>query len=354
MKMLGSVLMVGLLVCETVASAQGKKEPPRRSFSLPEDSSAQSSEAALPKIDLPEFMITGNETIDLHDFSKSSVDDQWSDEGAGREAGPGVREASGTRLGGVQKEQVSLLSLNRGFSAKVQAGYGSYVTPYLDGWFGNSFSGSDFLLKAGYKSSEGHVPNADYGSGHASLAGGTHMGGDLGFLSGSDVRAQFGLQGKSYRLYGSALPSQQRTLTSFGVNLSIGSSYNEMPYSSKFSLQSTTMEDALRTTETALGIELGLTNDVGDVSLKGEVALWRSFYSAASAAEDPFYTRFGVNAQYQLAEVIDIRGGLVFHLVRGSDTKTLGRLYPRLAVSWFADEWITLFARFEPGIQRSS
>ena len=47
-------------------SAQEKKEPAQHDAAVPEQ-----AEAPLPKIDLPEFLITGQETIDLPVSSKS-------------------------------------------------------------------------------------------------------------------------------------------------------------------------------------------------------------------------------------------------------------------------------------------
>ena len=44
----------------TVLPAQEKKEPAERGTAVPER-----TDAPLPKIDLPEFLITGHETIDL-------------------------------------------------------------------------------------------------------------------------------------------------------------------------------------------------------------------------------------------------------------------------------------------------
>jgi hypothetical protein len=127
-----------------------------------------------------------------------------------------------------------------------------------------------------------------------------------------------------------------------------------LPYAAKFAVQSSTLKDASATTETSLGIELNTTKDIGEFELRGDLSLWRSFYSAPSANVDPYFTKFGASARYRLANSLDVRGGLTFFLFRGSDTKTLGRLYPRFGVSWYADERLTLYAKFEPIVQRVS
>lgn len=351
-----SILCWGLLGVDVLyLYGQDKKEPPRRRFAMPIDSTSQKGDASLPKIDLPEFLITGNEAIDLPDVAKTSAEGQWVDDSSLRDTNPGIREASSVQLGGVQKDQIGFSSLGNGYSGKAQVGYGSYNTPYLDGWFGNSSSSTDFLLKAGYKSSGGHVANADYRTGYASLAGGTHLGGDLGLFSGNRVQAHIGMRGNSYNLYGSNNPALQRTVTSFDGGLDMSSTHIEiLPYAAKFAVQSSTLKDASATTETSLGIELNTTKDIGEFELRGDLCLWRSFYSAPSANVDPYFTKFGASARYRLANSLDVRGGLTFFLFRGSDTKTLGRLYPRFGVSWYADERLTLYAKFEPIVQRVS
>ncbi|MBM2840375.1 MAG: hypothetical protein HW412_903 [Bacteroidetes bacterium] len=333
---------------------QGKKEPPHRQSAMPTDSSSHKSDASLPKIDLPEFLITGNESIDLPDVGKTSAEGQWVDDSSLRKPNPGAREAS-VQLGGVQKEQIGFPSLINGYRGKALVGYGSYNTPYFDGWFGNSSSSVDFLLKAGYRSSGGHVANADYRNGHASLAGGMHLGEDPGMFSGNRLQAHMGMRGNSYSLYGSANPALRRSLTSVDGGVAMSSTNVEMlPYSARFAVQSSTLEDASKTGETSLGFEINTAKDLGDVELKGDLALWRSFYSAPSSSVDPYFTQLGASAGYRLANSLDVRGGLALFLFRGSDTKTLGRLYPRLGVSWYADERLTVYAKFEPVVKRMS
>ena len=60
--------LVAVLLCSLAGSlpAQEKKEPAQRDAAVPSQ-----AETPLPKIDLPEFLITGQETIDLPVSSKS-------------------------------------------------------------------------------------------------------------------------------------------------------------------------------------------------------------------------------------------------------------------------------------------
>ena len=65
-----SLLMMMPFLLFASLSAQEKKEPAQRDAAVPEQ-----TEAPLPKIDLPEFLITGQETIDLPVSSKSIIEE---------------------------------------------------------------------------------------------------------------------------------------------------------------------------------------------------------------------------------------------------------------------------------------
>jgi len=333
--------------------AQEKPEPPRRHTTLPVDSLASKGE--LPKIDLPEFVITGNEAIQLPQFDKTALDEQMVFDASSRNAGPGLRESTRIQLEGSGKEQGGFVHIGDGVSGRVLAGYGSYATPYFDGWFGRTSGSSDFLLKAGYKSSGGHTSNADFRSGHSSLSGGFYLPDDAGIVAGSRVHGSVGLQGDGYRLYGSSSPLRERTVTRFMADASINSNTEDLfTFTSGIYLRTATVKDTLRTAETSVGFEFAAERNLAEFELKGELGLWRNFYSAPPAAWDPFFTQTGLSARYQIADQLDILGGLRFYLVRGSDTKSVGRVYPRLGISWYATHWLTVFAKFEPYVQRNT
>lgn len=354
----GESLMLCVILCATsitMVSGQEKKEPPPRRVVLPADSVSPAMNTKLPKIELPEFVITGKEAIDLPEVSKTPVDDQVVNTPLRVAATPGKREPGFTDFGGIQKSQAGFSDLGNGYNGKAEVGYGTYATPYFDAWFGNSYPSADFLLKAGYRSSGGHVSNADFRVGYASLAGGTHLSGDAGDFSGNRVQGRIAMRGNSYHLYGSTTPALQRTVTDFDAGLSMSSSSGAMiPYTAKLALESGSLKDVSKTMETSLGGELDATHEIDDVELRGSAALWKSFYSAQSATAGPFYTQFAGTASYRLGTSVSIRGGLSFYLYRGSDTRTSGRLYPQLGISWYAAERLTVYAKFDPSIQRTS
>ncbi|MDH3251731.1 MAG: hypothetical protein OEM41_03005, partial [Ignavibacteria bacterium] len=120
------------LLCWGVAvSAQEKKEPSRRhspAVTEPSDSTSR----PLPKIDLPEFVITGNEVIDFKEFSKTGVDQSLSLKDESPQAGLN-REPVTADLGGSWKEKAAFSAPAGGLNGRFSAGYGSFGTPSFDG-----------------------------------------------------------------------------------------------------------------------------------------------------------------------------------------------------------------------------
>ena len=62
------VMLSAVVRFSFTAFAQSKPEPPKRTVMLPSDSAKQDEN--LPKIDLPEFQITGKETPELIESAK--------------------------------------------------------------------------------------------------------------------------------------------------------------------------------------------------------------------------------------------------------------------------------------------
>ncbi len=334
--------------------AQDKPIPPRRDVNVAADSVRKEIEPSLPKIDLPEFVITGTETINLPEFAKRRIDDsRIFDPSSDR--GPGQRESLRVIVGSANKEHVALSNLGEGFSGKVIGAYGSYSTPSFDGWFGRTSGSSDFLLKSGYESSTGHVSNSDYRKGHASLAGGVYLSDGAGVFAGSRIRGSLGFKGNAYRLYGSSVPNRQRTVNRFLADVVMNSDMSNLfTYNSGLYIGRTIVEDSNQTSETEVGLEFAGNTDFEGFGLRGDAAYWRNFYSAPSVNGDPYFLQLGLSARYQILDKVDIVGGGVFYLVRGSDIGSVGRVYPTLSVSWYAEDWLIVFARYEPYVQRNN
>lgn len=333
--------------------AQDKPEPPRRQGGVSADSVIRPDQR-LPQIDLPEFLITGKERIDLPEFSKTTLDEDRIFDASSRKPGPGQRESTDISLGGSIKEQIGFGGSSGGFNGKVTAGYGTFQTPFFDGWFGRSFGTSDFLLKAGYKASDGHVSNADFRRGYSGLSGGFYLSDDASMFPGARLQGNVGFQGDGFNLYGSRVPDRRRTVNRFLTDVSLMSAPAEpFSYTSGVHIRSTSLQDSASAREVLLGFEFTGTGDVGPLEVKGDAGLWTSFLTSPSKLHNPYYTQFGAGARYTLDNTLDFTGGATLFMYRGSDLDARARFYPRIGITWYTSQWIQLFARFEPMVQRS-
>jgi len=346
-------LLVPAAVMAQGVVAQDKPEPPRRQGVVSADSVVRPDQK-LPQIDLPEFLITGKERIDLPEFSKTTLDEDRIFDASSRKPGPGQRESTDISLGGSVKEQIGFGGASEGFNGKVTAGYGTYQSPFFDGWFGKSFGTSDFLLKAGYKASDGHVSNADFRRAYSGLSGGFHLPDDASMFPGARLQGSVGFHGDGFNLYGSRVPARRRTVNRFLTDVSLMSAPAEpFSYTSGFHVRSTSLQDSSSAREVLLGFEFTGNGEVGPLEVKGDAGLWTSFYTATSKEHNPYYTQLGAGARYTLDNTFDFTGGVTLFMYRGSDLDARARLYPRIGITWYTNQWMQLFARYEPMVQRS-
>ncbi len=333
--------------------AQEKPEPPKRAGALPVDSSLQREEAKLPQIDLPEFMITGNDVVSAPDGGKHAYDGQ-----SGFIPEPGAvatsRDVLTPELGYGTKDKVGFTSPVEGFNGKVTAGYASYVTPFFDAWFGKDFGAADFLLKAGYKSSAGFSRMTDFRTGYGVISGGTYLSKNTGLFTGARIQGGLKFSGDTYFPYGSITPNLQRSVNRFSSSVSLNSDIQDLfSYASTFHLRSTSLVDQVRTREIQLGLDVSASKDIEGIDVKGDMAWWTSFYDSPSKLNNPFFMQAGVSGRYHVHEDVDLTGGLAMYVMRGSDLNTKAKLYPKLGVSWYVEKQLTLFARFDPFVQRA-
>ncbi|MCK9408430.1 MAG: hypothetical protein M0R68_04770, partial [Bacteroidetes bacterium] len=158
-----------LIVIVTVLSAQEpeKKEAAKKEVDL-QNVQTPKANAPLPKIDLPEFVITGNEKIDLNIETKNE-DDQ---DRIFSPAIPALSERSMNVGEALTPKQVKTFTKTpSAMNGKVFAGFGFYGTPQFNGWFGQYDPASSFVLNGYYSESNGHLPDAGFWKGGFGLRG---------------------------------------------------------------------------------------------------------------------------------------------------------------------------------------
>jgi hypothetical protein len=348
-----SVPAVIAIVClGTVADGQGKKEPTRRQIPIVSEPS-DSSSLALPKIDLPEFIITGNEVVDFKEFSKAGVDLTLSPEAEASRGGL-TRDPANTELGATWKERAAFLPPAAGLNGRFSACYGSFNTPSFEGWFGTHSPRANVLLRAGFVSSDGYVPNADYRRGFSMIHGGWQIPETFPLMPGVVMDGNLGITGRSYRFYGSKTPLRERTVGTFDLGLGLASSiFDGFNQSSAVALQATSVDDSADAKERELSADFHVRGSVEEIDVRGSFGIAWNFYSAPSARNDPYVVQGQFSGRHQIAGGVELSGGVSLYAFRGSDTRTAARIYPSLGISWYAASAVRLFASLEPTIEHA-
>lgn len=347
------LIAVFSMVGVQVIIAQEKPEPPRREPTLPADT--VDTVQKLPQIDLPEFLITGNEAISLPEFTKGALDEERGHDASLRTSGMGKREPPRVELGNIGKAGSSFARHAEGYNGRVIAGYGSYISPFVDAWFGQSYHQSDFLLRAGFRSTDGHVLQADARRGYLSASGGAFLSDGFGGLSGARLKGSVGYHGEGYRFYGSTTPALKRSVGKFMMDIGVNSSIaDDITYSVGFSARSAVVKDEVRASETSIGVEGFATSRRDAFELRGDLAITHVFHEAPSATRDPYFGQLGLTARTDIVGDVDINGGVTLYVARGSNTRSIGRAYPRFGATWHATPSASLFARYDPHVQRNT
>lgn len=374
--------MIVLIMClaESVghALAQTKPEPkpePKHGNAVPslpdsvlrpaktpgEDTTGAEARVRYPQFDVPEYTITGEDSRRLNQAQRPAFVAEGENADA-RSAGIGRRDrmvmAGDPKNPGYAGETAP-------FSAGLRIGYGSFRTPFFDGWIGQGFSSADVMLSAGYRSGAGHVPYANYQHAYNTLSGGVAMG-------GMRVAGSFGMDGSGYRPYGSTRPEQWRMVTSISADAELRSlRFGNVRVTPGIHIRGTSLEDLVKSQETQLGFDFGVHADMGRISILGDASFWSSAYTptmppygsydSSSSANitpiavySPYLITVGGKVRAALTDGIDVEGGVTVGSERGTDGSSEGWLDPHLGVFWRPALGVTTYFRFDPSVQRAS
>jgi hypothetical protein len=346
----GLILLCALAWC-LGAFAQTKPEPPRRPTPVPADRKDTVAEKSrpLPQIELPEYDITGTLVPGVAGSNKEGAggegaldplgvknlrgrEPQWLDEGMWKlGAGPSV--GAGVRAG------------------RVSAGVGSFKTPVLDLWVNPGIEDLDLGLRAGYRSSTGHVENAGYRRGFASLALGRALGDSSGLISRSSLRASITYAGHSYTPYGALVPVEERTLDRFSSSLMLSDvRVGETLLEGGVFVTGSSLADRATTRLTRFGARLRGARSVRALSVEWGGELVLSQMTGPASDQNPLFIRTSLVLQGQVHPDVILRGGVAGYIARGSSGSSLGYLYPLASVSWYPADPLELFIRYEPSV----
>ena len=347
-------------VCEnfSVVFSQEKKEPAKRETIVPQ----KKEEAPLPKIDLPEFLITGHENLETPATAKQEYDEDniFS-----------IGERGGeqrTRLDRGEQE----MKLSKKFSKEKNildgqciARFGNYSTPSLEGWIGKTFDNGSIAGEAHYSSSDGHVTNAEWSRGSARVAGNYFLPSTQDLFSNANVRAEAGFSSEAYKAYASKNPTATRTDNAIAATIGMDSrwafrhpSLESVDYSVNVHANSFAWNDSTNSTQNDFGIQLFGNSKYESVPVRASAEYVVSGISmslpATPVTQAMHWFVLSSDARMMLTRSLQCSFGLQQFLYRGAEGATSGRLFPKAELRYFFTEGASLFTSFAPFVERAS
>lgn len=235
-------------------------------------------------------------------------------------------------------------------NGRVTAGYGNYTTPFVHGWVGSAASKREILVRAMFRSTEGPGQNRDVRVGAGTVGASWYLSERAGMFANGRVTTSIAAHADRYRLFGSTSPSQVRSRTRFQSELKL-SSAETGSREAWLLFNGFRVDDALRAEEFSMGARLAAAENVDRTTVSGEVNVWKDFQTHLVKSK-PFFSSFSARVQSRFAGSVHITGGTTVHYVDNPSDPLRWRVLPHASIVWFPSEALSIFAQYEPFVQR--
>ncbi len=184
----------------------------------------------LPKIDLPEFIITGIASIDLPEVEKEQAGEHLERVApVFRNPVEEPRDRQTYELMVGEKEGFGV-EVVRNFFGKLTLSGGSYFTPAASLLAGQRSNAYAYVVDAGYNLTEGYIPYTKRSRGHIDLDGRTSLTSTARILDGGWLGGGMQYSSFTHRFFGSAVPSATRTVDRGGFEIALGNESEGSPF----------------------------------------------------------------------------------------------------------------------------
>jgi hypothetical protein len=306
--------------------------------------------AALPKIDLPEYVITGSSSIDLAPVEKRPV------EASPVPVGP-LLGASRSAVRDFRRPMQPAMPVQPGapwasaFQGRFAGSLGTYFTPDLSLWLGQQWDGYTIDGDATYYRTKGWVANAERTKASLGVRGSTMLSGDSPFIQDTQLGLGLGTVSDRYYFYGSAMPTVQRTISGLDLSFSAQNlSNSEVPYAVSFVNHSRDIADSTWTT-TQNSFTFGLTSRFAAGGLPWDIG-FRYESATISNFRGGTLSRLDISTETIIpwGEAL-IRAAVHLGTVVGQGGQEWTRFYPNVRVTVPLTRRHTLVGGFTPHLQ---
>ncbi len=354
MRWLGKIIFI--VSFSAILSAQEKKEAaPQRDAAVPDQE--KKADAPLPKIDLPEFVITGQESIILPEYSKKEIDEEKIFSPSKPEAGN--RNISvGSAF--VPKQTKSFVQQPQPLNGKIFAGMGFFTTPILDGWFGQHDNQNSYVLNGYYHRSSGHVDFGEWWKGGFG-AKGNYVMPESSLIPFSQLNGKIFYDRENYKAYASASPSRVRSVSFAEIAAGIGSRYalpyrslSGFDYSGTIGWNAHTAVDSISVAERDGYFSANASTKFEDLFMRGQIDYRTTAYDMPISSQSGQWFVLKFDGRTMLLKELQLNFSVQQYLFRGNIGKASGRLFPQAELRYFMTENAAIYTAFNPSVERNT
>lgn len=337
--------MAVIVVAFALPAVAQETRPPAR----PPDVQTPGGQADLPKIDLPEFVITGTEVIDPPEVDKRATEESGIYRRHASENLPGPRDRGTVDLG--ERFRRSLFATGEVHDGLLKAQLGTFFSPLVAAAYGISTATFGMLGRAEYRRTKGFADWTDasraFLGGEASLIltnPGTIF--DDSRLSGGaayDIR--------KYKFYGSISPSVQREWLVGSVGIRIASAVGaEHNYHAGLDYRGFSLSDSSSVvTENHVTIAAGSSVPVMEVPLELAASADLSTVTVGSPVSLSL-VRLSVSSVPVHWHGLSVSVALNGFAVGGMAGQSGSYVYPSVTARYAASPMHTLHVGYHPGV----
>lgn len=332
-------------------------EPKRTEVSAPTSDVKQPSAIgknqnaqALPKIDLPEFVITGIASIDLPSVEKEAAEERAENTELDFSSVIGARDRNTVEFLVEEKQGLGNLT-NPMFSGRILASMGNYFTPKLGLWVSRLNPEYQYIGDVQYHLTRGYAPYTNSSGGNIGAKGSMLLHTQSPLLDNARLGGNGGYGMETYRFYGSPTPSLTRTTSSIvvGANLS-GSASSPVDYDLALGFKNFVVTDSsANATQNRFDMGIESRFPVGSTAVIGRVQFSTVSLSQTQSSSLSYFEMSVGNSPVWWDKFF-LQASANLYVTQGMQSQQLTRVYPHVSIGYRLLKETTLFASYRGGV----
>jgi hypothetical protein len=330
-----------------------KRLPETRRSDLPvnaKDSSGHVAKSAMPRVDPPEFVTTGNAVTDLPEVEKQSApEDSLLNLPTSILNLPLTRSRETAQFALGAKEGIEGSRLSP-YTGQVSASLGTFFSPHAGLWIGRTLGDYFFSVDGQYDRTKGFAPYTDRSGGSVDLEGGTKLKSYNPYFDQSDIHSELRYNSDTYNWYGTRRPSLSRNKTDFGLSADI-MNWNTSPISYRGDLGYENFEvddSSQKVAETRLILGGATRFGLFSVPLTAKFNAYLGSISYGHSSSGLSLFDVAIGSERYFWGAFSLEGSVHGYFANGMEEQRFVRLYPHLDVAYQLNERHTLRVSYAP------